>query len=871
MPKPVQQSIQIPRGSLQTVDVRIPAAEALTPALQASSEPHTDGAAAASASDATDTAAAAHGAATAGHEEAPKSVARNTMIEWEMTVDKYDIAFCVEFIPSVEKDSDAQTELVQHKLRLEQDQNAFTPEAEVDGIIRFTFDNKYSMMRGKTVQFGYELVNNEHSRSGLTELIQNVDDPVEMHRIGSLISLKDSRNINHAGYRGVQMFFENRLVEAEQYFLTNRNRFPVFSLGYATMAYLKAMMTWTPEDIERAVDRLEHTKVVAEAFAPKTSMMGSIGKMFGGKATKSTDTDPIQVESSLVTAETTLVRSMLHLMEETMMGFVRAGLSVRAGWKIYTECDNSLNKVVSAHVSRENRERIASKSFEEQIEELVQNAQSIVPGLDRSVIGGIQFGWGTFNLIISVMPPIILRIVEALGFPSDREAGILQLKLCMEGNGLRAPLAALMLLTYHVLLPSFIPTGLVLAHHAARAESIINEMLSRFNDSALFLWISGRLERMRRNISKSIEILEYCSSLQHDWVQLRHLCAYELGFCEAFRLDWARAADQFRMLEDENTWSKPFYGYMRAVASQELGRSYEVEQHLKRIREYEGIKLSGKKISIEQFVDRRSNKVLERAKYGNNQGLMCTPNGTSDEQDLVVNPVFSTVFGSEMLFLFNGYSQMQTHSLYAVLQEIDCLLLHWNGLLRFTASSTLIQRERKKERVPEEVTATSDYMSCAGGSQNSEKLKFSVFDLLESAAERSYSENVELASKSLVDAMNSLFGDITTDDVLSLGDEDVVENVAVLALCRGALLSQLSRAEEAHACLDWVLDKKKNIKEENFVVPFAHYEKAVLYGPSPEAAQHLKAAKDFSGDYNFKYRLHLRIHLLQIEFAIGNE
>lgn len=59
----------------------------------------------------------------------------------------------------------------------------------------------------------------------------------------------------------------------------------------------------------------------------------------------------------------------------------------------------------------------------------------------------------------------------------------------MEGNGLCAPLAALMLLTYHVLLPSFIPTGLVLSHHASRTESIINEMLGRFNDSVVLVVI----------------------------------------------------------------------------------------------------------------------------------------------------------------------------------------------------------------------------------------------------------------------------------------------------------------------------------------------------------------------------------------------
>lgn len=530
---------------------------------------------------------------------------------------------------------------------------------------------------------------------------------------------------------------------------------------------------------------------------------------------------------------------------------------------MYNECDSVLAKVVSSHVSGNNEH---TESFTQQIDSLVARAQEIVPGLDRSVVGGIQFGLGTFNLVISVMPPIILRIVEALGFPSDkyvhsryifltfdlnaciycRNVGISHLKLCMEGSGVRSPLAALMMLTYHVLLPSFIPTGLVLSHHSEKAENILRTMLGRFNDSALFLWISGRLERMRRNIPRSIEILEYCSSLQHDWIQLRHLCAYELGFCEAFRLCWEKSANQFRMLEDENTWSKPFYGYMQAVSCQELGDAEEVKNHLRRIREYEGINFSGKKISIEQFVDKRSEKILSRIENECNQGLLFTRNQDSTSKSYRVKPVYSTIMGAEVLYLFNGFSQMERSKLYVVLQEIDSLLLHWCGLLPYACSSTAIEAERKEETPLEETCATTDFESCTGGVQVSEKLKFSVFDLLESATERSYSENVELASKTFADSLKRIYSNVSTDEMVNLNEDSLVDAVAVVALCRGALLSQLEMTEEAHACLDWVLSKASSIQNEHFVIPFARYEKAVLHGSSPEAAEQLKAAKAFA-------------------------
>lgn len=78
-----------------------------------------------------------------------------------MNVGKHDIAFSVEFIPGSTGTNETQpAQVVQHKLRLTKDQNAFTPESELGGILRFTFDNKYSMMRGKEIDLSYEITEN---------------------------------------------------------------------------------------------------------------------------------------------------------------------------------------------------------------------------------------------------------------------------------------------------------------------------------------------------------------------------------------------------------------------------------------------------------------------------------------------------------------------------------------------------------------------------------------------------------------------------------------------------------------------------------------------------------------------------------------
>jgi hypothetical protein len=50
-------------------------------------------------------------------------------------------------------------------------------------------------------------------------------------------------------------------VQAEQHFFRERNRIPVFALGYASMAFMRAMMTFGKAEIEEAEARVRHALV----------------------------------------------------------------------------------------------------------------------------------------------------------------------------------------------------------------------------------------------------------------------------------------------------------------------------------------------------------------------------------------------------------------------------------------------------------------------------------------------------------------------------------------------------------------------------------------------------------------------------------
>jgi hypothetical protein len=174
-----------------------------------------------------------------------------------------------------------------------------------------------------------------------------------------------------------------------------------------------------------------------------------------------------------------------------------------------------------------------------------------------------------------------------------------QLRQCVEGQGVRSCLAALAMLGFHIALP-----WVDMSAHIPEAEVILEDSLRRCPDGAMFLWIAGRVARLKREIPRSIEVralrvsrvlmltcalvcrrarvcggvflapqlFSRCSTSvsETDWVQLQvcasplrrcrmqwrrvashmcacmqHLCEYEIGWCHYFEHNWDAALPLF--------------------------------------------------------------------------------------------------------------------------------------------------------------------------------------------------------------------------------------------------------------------------------------------------------------------------------------
>jgi len=55
--------------------------------------------------------------------------------------------------------------------------------------------------------------------------------------------------------------------------------------------------------------------------------------------------------------------------------------------------------------------------------------------------GSVCFGFGAFNLCVSLVPQHLLRIVNMIGFSGDRDVGLQSLQIACESKDMKAPLA----------------------------------------------------------------------------------------------------------------------------------------------------------------------------------------------------------------------------------------------------------------------------------------------------------------------------------------------------------------------------------------------------------------------------------------------
>ncbi|KAH0628331.1 hypothetical protein JD844_009331 [Phrynosoma platyrhinos] len=221
-----------------------------------------------------------------------------------------------------------------------------------------------------------------------------------------------------------------------------------------------------------------------------------------------------------------LLKSINESQDENMINFIKGGLKIRTSYQIYKEC----HQVLQMTQDSKNKNEIYHQ-FE----------------------GGVQLGIGAFNLMLSLLPGRILRLLEFIGFSGNRELGLQQLREGASGATLRAILCTFTLLLYHTYVSLILGTG---EANLLEAETLLQPYLQKFPKGAIILFYDARIDILKGNFEKAQVTFQECIKAQQEWKQIHHLCYWELMWCYSFQQNWLQAYQYADLLCKESRWSK---------------------------------------------------------------------------------------------------------------------------------------------------------------------------------------------------------------------------------------------------------------------------------------------------------------------------
>ncbi|XP_077990373.1 tetratricopeptide repeat protein 39C-like [Glandiceps talaboti] len=426
---------------------------------------------------------------------------------------------------------------------------------------------------------------------------------------------------------GINLMLNNGFKESDALFTKYRNYSPLMSAGASFVSFMQALMSFEDDKMSAAMQSLKATEKLC---SNNDGLVSSMKKFFGSSRIEVVLTKEERITRQIIIADCHFYMAMLTFVKQELSSYIKGGWLLRKAWKVYEKVYKEINTI-----TRKRRGIPESPSFDRSVEEAteansteeLQGATASEPVTPEEVVhlksteneisdetldrlrGAVCFGYGLFQLCISMMPPNLLKLVNLLGFQGDRNVGLKCLDESSHSEDMKAPLATLGLLWYHtVVRPFFGLDGGAIDAGLQDATDILEENQTKFPSSALFLFYQGRIQRLKCQLDEALTT--YNNSLEscQDQREVQLICLYEIGWIQLMKLNWEEAMMSFIRLREESRWSQCYYAYLLAVCQGALGQTDTAQEIFKEVP-----KLSKKRNNqLEQFVVRKAEKFKKK-------------------------------------------------------------------------------------------------------------------------------------------------------------------------------------------------------------------------------------------------------------------
>lgn len=191
---------------------------------------------------------------------------------------------------------------------------------------------------------------------------------------------------------GLYLFLNNRFSDAINLIHPWSKNSMYHSLMYGILMVVKAILTFEPHDLQIGMMAAKDALKTCDNFRKKTKM--TLSHLVNRQGITAITEEELHAE--VCYAECLMLKSFISLIqEESMLAFLKSGISVGSSYHIYKDCQQVLTQIPDNH----------SKAH-------------------KHLVGGIKFGLGAFNLMLSLLPPKTLKLLNIIGYSGDREVGL---------------------------------------------------------------------------------------------------------------------------------------------------------------------------------------------------------------------------------------------------------------------------------------------------------------------------------------------------------------------------------------------------------------------------------------------------------------
>lgn len=228
-----------------------------------------------------------------------------------------------------------------------------------------------------------------------------------------------------------------------------------------------------------------------------------------------------------------------------------------------------------------------------------------VSTIDEFIHLGVQLCFGILQVVLSLIPPTIGKVLSIVGFKGDRDIGLRMLwRTAITARNIHGELALLCLLVFYDGPIQFIDVGFQLpGHEDSNVKNVLDlagrstvtdkeltdiiknpnlytpQLLSKarlfFPHNALWLLQEGRMHAAQGDLDKSIDIMQSFTDDSNNKIQMEQveaLLTFDRGQFYAFVHDYDKAARDFLKMVEVSSWSHAVYYFMAGACYLEKWR-----------------------------------------------------------------------------------------------------------------------------------------------------------------------------------------------------------------------------------------------------------------------------------------------------------